>query len=452
MILTGSIKVNAKLQSPASSKPKFGLRRIAVIGAGYVGLPTAVVLCQRGHDVIIAERDPTRLKILRQGDSPFMETGINELIRDGIASGRLKIVETAIEAVQESEFVFLCVATPEAPDGSADLSILKLVASEISPYLAEDAIVINKSTVPIGTAELIRGIIDRPNVAIVSNPEFLREGNALADSTSPDRVVVGSDNKDALMQVAELFGGSGAPVLMTDSTTAELIKYASNAFLAMKLTFVNSLASFCEVVGANVNDLFLGMGHDKRIGFEYLQPGPGWGGSCLPKDTTALLHMAKVADFDIELIRASILGNEIHIDRVVQKIRAAAGGSLGNRTIAVLGLTFKANTNDLRDSPAIEITQRLVASGARIRAFDPSVSKLASGEPDLIHLAVFEDPYSAVKGADAIAVLTEWPDFRWLDFDRIRELASNPSIVDARNLLSPELIRHKGFSYSGIGQ
>jgi UDPglucose 6-dehydrogenase len=432
--------------------PKAGVRRIAVIGAGYVGLPVAAVFSHRGHFVTIAERDVTRFELLRQGMSPIVEHGLEEMVKDGISTGRLRAVMSAAEAVVEAEFVFLCVETPQAPDGSADLSYVTAAAAEIAANLADGAIVVNKSTAPLGTAGLVERVIGRPDVAVVSNPEFLREGSAVADSLSPDRIVVGSHNRQAASRVADLFGDCGAPVVVTDATTAELIKYASNAFLATKLTFINTMAGLCEAVGADVLDLVLGIGYDKRIGFEFLQPGPGWGGSCLPKDISALLTIAKSVDFDAEIVRAAIAGNEDQMDRVTDKVRAAAGGTLEGRSIGVLGLTFKANTGDRRNSPAISITQRLVAAGATVRAFDPTVSRGDAEAPDLLHLIVFESPYEAMAGAHAIVLLTEWPEFCWLDFARIREQVANPAVVDARNLLEPGPLHRLGFSYTGIGR
>ena len=432
--------------------PKAGVRRIAVIGAGYVGLPTAAVLSHRGHFVTVAERDVARFELLRQGMSPIVEHGLEEMVKDGISTGRLRVVNTAADAVVDAEFVFLCVETPQASDGSANLSYVTAAAAEIAANLTDGAIIVNKSTVPIGTVALVERVIGRSDVSVVSNPEFLREGTAVADSLNPDRIVVGSHNRQAAAQVADLFGDSGAPVVITDATTAELIKYASNAFLATKLTFINSMAGLCEAAGADVTDLVLGIGHDKRIGFEFLQPGPGWGGSCLPKDTCALVNIAMSLDLDMKIVRAAISGNDDQMERVIEKIKTAAGGTLEGRSIGVLGLSFKANTGDRRNSPAILITQRLVDQGATVRAFDPTVNRGDAEAPDLLHLTVCESPYEAVDGTHAIALLTEWQEFLWLDFARIREQVANPAIVDARNLWESGPLHHLGFSYSGIGR
>lgn len=432
--------------------PKAGVRRIAVIGAGYVGLPTAAVLAHHGHQVTIAERDERRLSALRQGHSPIVEHGLEELLKEGLSSGRLRAVPKASDAVVGAEFVFLCVETPQSKDGSADLSYITAAAAEIAPNLADGAIIVNKSTVPVGTVGLVERVIGRADVLVVSNPEFLREGTAVSDSLKPDRVVVGSDDSEAAAKVAELFGDSSAPVVITDATTSELIKYASNAFLATKLTFINTMAGLCEAVGADVLDLVLGIGYDKRIGFEFLRPGPGWGGSCLPKDTKALVAIAKSAGYDVEIVRGAISGNADQMQRVVDKIATAAGGTLEGRCVAVLGLSFKANTNDRRDSPSLTISRMLTDAGATVRGFDPTVTSAEADAADLAHLQVCDSAYDAVTGTHAIALLTEWQEFRWLDYSRVRSLVANPAIVDARNLLDSSPLHRLGFSYTGIGR
>lgn len=439
-------------QTERSPMPKAGVRRVAVIGAGYVGLPTAAVLSHHGHLVTLAERDERRLQVLREGRSPIVEHGLEEMLKDSMSRGRLTTVRSAAEAVVGAEFVFLCVETPQAADGSADLSYITAAASEIAPHLADGAIIVNKSTVPVGTVGLVERVLGRADVVVVSNPEFLREGTAVADSLSPDRVVVGADDREAAARVAELFSDSGAPTVITDATTSELIKYASNAFLATKLTFINIMAGLCEAVGADVLDLVLGVGYDKRIGFEFLRPGPGWGGSCLPKDTAALVAISNAAGYDVSIVRGAISGNEEQMRRVVGKVATAAGGTVKDRTIGVLGLSFKANTGDRRDSPALSITKMLVEAGATIQAFDPTVTTADADAPDLEHLTVYDSAYEAVTGTHAIALLTEWQEFRWLDYSKIRGLVANPAIVDARNLLESGLVHRLGFSYSGIGR
>jgi UDPglucose 6-dehydrogenase len=350
-----------------------------------------------------------------------------------------------------AEFVFLCVPTPQSADGSADLSYIEAAAKEIAPNLALGAVVVNKSTVPVGSANMVEQVIGRADVGVVSNPEFLREGTAVLDSLNPDRIVVGADDARAAAKVGELFSSTRAPLIVTDATTSETIKYASNAFLATKLSFVNALAGLCEEVGADARDVLLGLGYDKRIGFEFLRPGPGWGGSCLPKDTRALLHIASEAGYDFSLLAGAIASNDEQLSRVVAKVETACGGSAKGATIAVWGLTFKANTDDRRDSPSLEIAHRLSDLGATVQAFDPTVDA-ETDVPDLQDLQLRADPYAAAAGAQVVVVLTEWDEFRWLDFSRVKASMAEANIVDARNLLDPAAVRRMGFLYSGIGR
>jgi UDPglucose 6-dehydrogenase len=425
---------------------------VAVIGAGYVGLPTAATLAHFGHSVTVAEVEPARLSALRSGRVPLVEPGLDELVAGGIAAGRLRFTDSASEAVGGAEFVFLCLPTPQSGDGSADLSHIESVAKQIGPDLESGTIVVNKSTVPAGSATMVEQIIGRPDISVVSNPEFLREGMAVPDSLSPERIVVGADDPQAAAKVGELFASTMAPLIVTDATTSETIKYASNAFLATKLSFVNALAGLCEEVGADARDVFLGLGYDKRIGFEFLRPGPGWGGSCLPKDTRALLHIAGEVGYDFSLLAGAIASNDEQLSRIVAKVETACGGSLNGATVTVWGLTFTANTDARRDSPALQITRRLAELGATVRAFDPTVDAEADVPDDLRGLVLCGDPYEAAIGASAVVVLTEWDEFRWLDFSRILAVMAEPSIVDARNLLDPAAVRRMGFRYAGIGR
>jgi UDPglucose 6-dehydrogenase len=425
---------------------------VAVIGAGYVGLPTAATLAHFGHTVVLAERDPTRLAALRSGRMPIVEVGLDELVSGGVAAGNLTFTPSSADAVEGAEFVFLCVPTPQSADGSADLSYVEAAAKEIAGHLAPRAIVVNKSTVPVGSATMVEQVIGRSDVSVVSNPEFLREGTAVLDSLNPDRIVVGADDALAAARVGELFSTTAAPLIVTDATTSETIKYASNAFLATKLSFVNALAGLCEEVGADARDVLLGLGYDKRIGFEFLRPGPGWGGSCLPKDTRALLHIARESGYDFSLLAGAIASNDEQLARVVSKVETACDGSVKGATVAVWGLTFKANTDDRRDSPSVQISHRLAALGATVQAFDPTVDADAEPPEDLEGLQLRGDPYEAAKGARALVVLTEWDEFRWLDFSRVFTLMDKPSIVDARNLLDPAAVRRMGFHYAGIGR
>ncbi|HEV3281558.1 MAG TPA: UDP-glucose/GDP-mannose dehydrogenase family protein [Acidimicrobiales bacterium] len=444
-------------------------RTVAVIGMGYVGLPTAGTLAHLGHRVTCGDSDPSKVAMLEQGRVPIVEDQLEELVREGQAAGRLRFVVGAKEAVESAEFVFLCVPTPQGPDGSADLSFVEAVAKEIGPAVLPGTVIVNKSTVPVGSTLVVDRVLGRHDVSVVSNPEFLREGTAVADSLHPERIVVGADDQSAAAKVGELFAGTHAPLLITDAATAETIKYAANAFLATKLSFVNAVAGLCEAVGADVRDVILGLGYDKRIGFEFLRPGPGWGGSCLPKDTRALVQIADQAGYDFSFLKGAIATNEEQFVRVVDKVKAAVGGDLAGTVIAVLGLTFKAGTDDLRNSPAIEIVQRLVDGGAIVQAFDPTIpvpddhasapveelaSLAADGEGVGMAAAVraFPDAYAACEGATAAVVLTEWDQFRWLDFGRVKLMMAAPVVVDARNLLDPAQLRRIGFEYTGIGR
>ncbi len=346
---------------------------VAVIGVGYVGIPTAATLAHLGHRVTCGDSDPAKVAMLEGGRVPIVEDHLEELVQEGQRAGRLRFVVGATAAVEDAEFVFLCVPTPQDEDGSADLSFVEAVAEEIGPHLLPGTVIVNKSTVPVGSTLVVERVLGRQDVTVVSNPEFLREGTAVPDSLHPERIVVGADDQSAAARVGELFAGTHAPLLITDAATAETIKYASNAFLATKLSFVNAVAGLCEAVGADVRDVILGLGYDKRIGFEYLRPGPGWGGSCLPKDTRALVHIAEQAGYDFSFLRGAIATNDEQFVRVVDKVSRAAGGDLEGTVIAAWGLTFKAGTDDLRNSPAVEVVKRLVEGGAVVQAFDPTI-------------------------------------------------------------------------------
>jgi UDPglucose 6-dehydrogenase len=429
---------------------------VAIIGAGYVGLPTAATLSHFGHKVVLAESDPSRFALLEAGQIPIVEKGLVELIREGTDRGTLRFDSSAADAVVGCEFVFLCVPTPQGDDGSADLSYVQSAAGEIAAHLSPGAVVVNKSTVPVGTAMLVERVTGRSDISVVSNPEFLREGTAVEDSLRPDRIVVGADNQQAAARVGELFSATGAPLIVTDTTTAETIKYSSNAFLAVKLSFVNSIATLCESVGADVRDVVLGLGYDRRIGFDYLRPGPGWGGSCLPKDTRALVHIAETAGYDFAMLRGAIASNDEHMARVLAKVSRAAGGSINAATIALWGLTFKAGTDDRRESPALSLARQIALGGGKIRAYDPTVDPDAASDSaragDLADLTLCADAYEAAQGAQVVVVATEWDELRGIDFDKVHDVMANPAIVDARNLLDPAALRRIGFSYTGIGR
>ncbi len=420
---------------------------ITVVGTGYVGLTTGACLAHLGHEVRCVDIDTDKVARLAEGEIPIFEAGLEELVREGLDAGRLSFTGDTVTAVAGADFVFLCVPTPQGGDGAADLSYVKQAATTIGPHLAPGAIVVNKSTVPVGSAQIVAEVIGRGDISVVSNPEFLREGTAVSDFLKPDRVVVGCDEQSAAVRLAEAYSGLGAPVLVTDAASAEMIKYASNAFLATKVSYVNAIAALCEAVGADVADVTLGMGYDKRIGSRFLRPGPGWGGSCFPKDSQALVRIADDHDVAFPLLQSAIATNDAQFDRIADKVARLAGDGVNGRTIAVWGLTFKALTDDLRDSPALAICERLIARGAHVRAYDPTVTR-----SPLEGVEVESDAYAACKGADVLAVLTEWDEFRWLDFTRVAELLASPAIVDARNLLDAAALTRSGFTVDVIGR
>jgi UDPglucose 6-dehydrogenase len=421
------------------------MSRIAVVGTGYVGLTTGACFAHLGHDVVCADIVPEKVERLTRGEIPIVESGLENLVADGLRSGRLRFVLGAAHAVADAEFVYLCVPTPEGLDGAADLTYLEAAAAEVRDLLVEGAVVVNKSTVPVGSTKVVERVLRRPDVAVVSNPEFLREGTAVHDFLHPDRIVVGSDDQGAAIRVASLYLGVPAPLIVTDPATAELIKYAANAFLATKLSFINAIAAVAEHVGADVADVVVGIGSDKRIGQEFLKPGPGWGGSCFPKDTKALVRIAEDAGYDFSLLRGVIAVNVEQQERVVAKIRAATGDLRGTR-VAVWGLTFKGRTDDRRDSPSLAIIERLLEQGAEVVAFDPTVTEPLPG------IGFARDPYGACQDADVLAVLTDWDEFRWLDLTKVADAMTGTTIVDARNLLDRNEVRRLGFEYVGIGR
>ncbi|MBN9111932.1 MAG: UDP-glucose/GDP-mannose dehydrogenase family protein [Pseudonocardia sp.] len=436
-------------------------RRVVVVGAGYVGLTTAACLASLGHRVVCADVDAVKIERLRHAEIGIREERLAELVGEGLAARRLSFVVGAGIALKEleaddgpAEVVFLCVPTPMGVGGVADLGAVEAVIEEIRDDLPAGAVVVNKSTVPVGTAARTAEMLDRPDVAVVSNPEFLREGSAVEDFLTPDRVVVGSADQDAAALVAALFTRLGAPAVLTDAASAEMIKYAANCFLAMKLSYVNALAELCERLDADIHAVTEGIGYDRRIGQAFLDPGPGWGGSCLPKDTHALLQVADSVDFEFRLLRASIDTNTRQFQRIVDKVRTAVtgtrSGSLARRRLALFGLAFKAGTDDVRDSPALRVAALLRQAGAELAGHDPAVTPGTPGiDPAVV--SVCADPYEAARGADAGVVLTEWPEYRTLDWARLAGLVGRPVVVDTRNLLDPAVVELAGFAWSGLG-
>ena len=423
---------------------------IAVIGTGYVGLTSGACFAYLGHRVICADIDEPKVEMLRRGMIPIYEPGLAEKVRIGLDSGRLGFVTDSVVAAAGADFVYLCLPTPSMAGGGADLSFMTAAVAAVGPILKPGAVVVTKSTVPPGSSSMLAetlGREGRDDVAVAHNPEFLREGSAVSDFLHPDRVVVGADDRAVADRVAALYAGVDAPVLITDPATAETTKYAANAFLATKLSFVNAVAAVCEAVGADVGGVMNGLGHDRRISAAFLKPGPGWGGSCLPKDTHALLTVAKAAGYDFSLLRGVLAVNDEQFDRIVAKVSDRV--SLDGARVALLGLAFKAGTGDVRSSPALEIARRLMAGGASVQAYDPVVP--AAAVADVVGLTVKTDPYTACDGAAALVIATEWEEFRGLDVGRVAELMSGRHVVDARNLLDPDTWAEHGFSYTGVG-
>lgn len=418
---------------------------IAVIGSGYVGLTTAACLASLGHRVDCSDCDNARVARLSAGEVPFVETGLARLLGQGIRSGRLTFCANNVAPASRARFVLLCLPTPQGIDGRADLSFVQSVAAEIGGALLPGSIVINKSTVPVGSARLVAATIGRGDISVVSNPEFLREGSAVDDFLHPDRIVIGADDAASALAVAALYSRLNARVIVTTPESAELVKYASNAFLATKLSFVNSMASLCEAVGADIRQVAVAMGHDTRIGGEFLQPGPGWGGSCFPKDTAALLRIAGDVGQEFGLLREAIAVNADQHARIVEKVRQVCAGRSDDCTVAVWGITFKAGTDDQRCSPVLEIIERLRLDGMAIRVYDPTMHHDAPG------MTVCRDPYEACEHADVLLVGTDWDELLEADLGRVGAVMAQRAIVDSRNLFDPEEAARAGFSYQGVG-
>ena len=424
------------------------MAKIAVVGAGYVGLTTGACLASLGHDVVVADIDTDKVDLLKQGQIPFVEEGLEQIVRDGSDAGRLRFVVGAAEACADAEFHYLCVPTPLAADGTADLSFITAAATSIAGVLPTDAVIVNKSTVPVGTTTVVEGIIARPDVAVVSNPEFLREGSAVHDFLHPDRIVIGAADPEAARRVRALYDNVDAPILITDPVSSELVKYASNAFLATKLTFANEIATLCEKVGADADQVLLGMGLDPRVGTSFLKPGPGWGGSCFPKDTATMVQIAASAGLELDFLTQIIEMNDRHIARVGAKVRASLDGELAGKTIAVWGLTFKAGTDDLRASPALAVLEHLQGPQTTIVAYDPTVTTVLA---QASYLSISADPVQAAANADVLVVLTEWPEFSTVDATDLAAAMKQRRIVDARNVLDRDTFHAAGFDVVGVG-
>ena len=431
---------------------------IAMIGAGYVGLVTGACFSEFGHDVTCIDRDEARIKKLNAGDMPIYEPGLEELVAGSVKSGRLSFATGLEDAVKGADAVFIAVDTPNSEgNGDADLGNVFAVAEKIAAALDGYTVVVTKSTVPVGTGreveKIIRGLNADADFDVVSNPEFLREGSAIGDFLRPDRVVIGTGSERARDTMRHLYRPlflNETPILVPTRPTAEMIKYAANAFLATKITFINEIADLCEVTDADVQDVAKGIGLDGRIGPKFLHAGPGYGGSCFPKDTLALVRTAGQAGHPLRIVEAGTIVNDERKGRMAVKIVAACGGSVDGKVIAVLGLTFKPNTDDLREAPRLGIIAGLQAGGAKIRAFDPEGMDEAKALLDGVEWC--EDAYDAVTGAEALTIVTEWNEFRALDLERVKSLMKSPVMVDLRNIYDPDEMAAAGFRYTCVGR
>ena len=431
--------------------------KICMIGSGYVGLVTGVCLAEFGMEVVCVDNDAAKIALLRKGECPFYEPGLDEVLEKNMKEGRLSFSTDTKQGIKASSVIFIAVGTPAKADGSSDLSHVEAVARQIAAYMTDYKIIVIKSTVPVGTGKWIKGVMEgaleeKFAFDLVSNPEFLREGAAVEDFFRPDRIVIGAESERAIQAMKEIYNAfylNEAPFVITSIEASELIKHASNAFLATKISFINEIAILCERVGADVHDVARAMGLDGRIGKKFLHPGPGFGGSCFPKDTKALVHVGKEHDCAMEIVQATIRVNERQKERMLEKIEEMTG-DLRGKTIGVLGLAFKPNTDDMREASAIPIIQGLQARGARIKAYDPEAMEAAK--------KIFQDvtfckgPYEVAEGSHAIVLLTEWNQFRLLDLERIKGLLKEPVFIDLRNVYEPLHMHGLGFRYCGVGR
>jgi UDPglucose 6-dehydrogenase len=430
------------------------MRNICVVGTGYVGLTTGVCFSDLGNNVTCIEIDRQKLELLRSAKSPIYEPGLEEVQERNMRAGRLRFTDDYAVGLQDAEFIFITVGTPMGPDGAADLTYVEAAARGMGPFLRDGAIIIDKSTVPVGTGDMVHSIIaanSRPGLQfdVVSNPEFLREGSALQDFFRPDRVVLGASNRQAAQRVAGLHEPLNAPVIITDLRTAEMIKYASNAFLATRISFINEIAQICERLGADVREVARGMGADRRIGPHFLDAGVGYGGSCFPKDVLALHHMAASNGCHPQLLQAVMDINSDARTRFVRKVELLLG-DLHDRVIGVLGLSFKPNTDDMREAPSIDIIAALQQRGARVKAYDPVAMARAE---DLLPTVTFTaTAYDTAKDSDALLLVTEWNEFKQLDWERIKRYMRSPIVIDGRNLYDPQEMRDRGITYWGVGR
>jgi UDPglucose 6-dehydrogenase len=431
------------------------MKQICVVGVGYVGLVTAACFADLGNRVAALDVNEQRVKNLNNGVMPIYEPGLDELVKRNVSAGRISFTTSYKEALKDAEYAFIAVGTPSGESGEADLQYVAAAAKAIAENMVAPLIIINKSTVPIGTGDWVADIVKKSQpkpieFSVVSCPEFLREGSAITDFLSPHRTVIGSMDRDAANKVAHLHLPLRAPIVITDLRTAEMIKYASNAFLATKISFINELADLCEMVGADVKEVAAGMGYDARIGRYFLDAGLGWGGSCFPKDVEALAFMAKEKGLNPRILNDVMEVNQERRKFAVEKVGEMLGGLKG-KTIGLLGLAFKPNTDDMRYAPSIDISERLIKAGAKIRAYDPVAMEVA--RPLLpAELEMFKDSYEMVKGCDALIVVTEWNEFKQLDLEKVKKLLKSPIIYDGRNIYDPRIMKEMGFNYRSVGR
>jgi UDPglucose 6-dehydrogenase len=431
--------------------------KICMIGSGYVGLVTGVCLAEFGMEIVCVDKDKAKIETMQKGTSPFYEPGLDHLMEKNMKEGRLSFSSDIGQGVRASQVIFIAVGTPANNDGSPDLSQVQAVAREIAAYMTDYKIIVLKSTVPVGTGKWVKGVMTEAVKGavpfdMVSNPEFLREGAAVEDFFRPDRIVIGAESERAIEVMKEIYNAFyliEAPFVITTIETAELIKYASNAFLATKISFINEIANLCEHVGADVHDVARAMGLDGRIGKKFLHPGPGFGGSCFPKDTHALVHIGRKYNCEMEIVQSTIQVNERQKERMIEKIEEMVGDVKG-KTIGILGLAFKPNTDDMREASSIPIIQGLQKKGARIKAYDPEAMEEA--KKVLQDVTYCTGPYEVAEGSHAIVLLTEWNQFRLLDLTRIKGLLKEPVFIDLRNVYEPLQMREMGFRYCGVGR
>jgi UDPglucose 6-dehydrogenase len=428
---------------------------ICVVGTGYVGLVTGAVFADLGNDVVCVDNQPAKIADLQAGRMPIYEPGLEEMVARNVADGRLSFTTDLAAGVRRSVIVFITVGTPPKSDGQTDLTAVGAVARGIAEAMERYTVVVNKSTVPVGTGEFVREVIERYQKMpvpfdVVSNPEFLREGSAIEDTLRPDRIVIGAPTQQVAMSLLELYAPLERPMIITDVPSAEMIKYASNAFLSTKISFANAVANICELAGADVTQVMKGMGLDARIGAAFLSAGLGYGGSCFPKDTDSLVYTAATLGYDFTLLRAVVDVNRERAGHFVEKMETALK-PLDEKIVAVLGLAFKPNTDDMREAKSIEVVSRLTAAGATVRAYDPVATTNAR---DMLPAGVeyCDSPYSAAAGADAVALVTEWNEFKFLNLERLRSVMRRPVVFDGRNLWEPERMRRLGFEYHSIGR